>query len=74
MDADTINTAANQKHTAERYVILAAELRALAAECERMADAAPNAVVGRAARNRAQIFRSAAAVADHARWCADEEG
>jgi len=68
-----INTDTIQKHTAERYIVLAAELRALAAECDRMADAAPNAVVGRAARNRAGIFRSAAAVADHARWCADEE-
>ena len=68
MDTDTIN----QPHTAERYVLLAAELRALAAECDRMADAAPSEVIGRAARHRAQAFRSAAAVADHARWCTNE--
>jgi len=56
------------EHLADRYLRLAAELRAVAAECQAIGDAECIEIVGRASRERARVFRRAAQAADHAHW------
>lgn len=55
-------------HSAQRYLELAAELRAAADHCQAVAEADRFHVVGRAALERARVFRQAAAAADRAYW------